>query len=166
MRRPRMGDAEMQQREREEQCRDAMRRASDAADPLDEEDMKDVLEAIAENYPQVLASVQHEMAADNRGPKGWARDRAERRSAEDSLRAKDAMRARKFGLTGRDAPAPFEGMPEPGGRIYHDCDEHPSKREELGAIDRRRAHDLALDGGSTLDAFANWLPGAASINKV
>ena len=36
------------------------------------------------------------------------------------------------------------------------------------AEDRRRgrAFDLAMDAGSTQDAFASWLPGAANINKV
>ncbi len=131
MRRPRMGDAELEQRERQEQCRDVMRRAADSAD-LDDDDIQDVIEALAENYPELMGTAMREMAADNRGPKGWARDRAERRHATDALRAKDAMRARKFGITGRDNPPPFEGMPEPGGRMYHDRDEHPSQREESG----------------------------------
>ena len=176
-RRGRMGDAEMQAREREESTRDSLRRAADAADLLDDDDLKDVIEAIAENYPQVLAEVQHEISADNRGPKGWARDRAERRRAADSLRVKDAARARKFGAA--DNPPPFKGMPETGGRMSHDVTREESvgfkpdrSWEEVGhgtpeAEDRRRhAHDLALDGGSTHDAFASWLPGAAQIGKV
>lgn len=178
---PRMGDAEMREREREEDCRDALRRAADA-ETLDPEEIEDVLESIARNYPEILAKVHHEMAGDMsspaRGPKGWARDRAERRRAEDTLRAKDAMRARKFGRTGRDDPPPFEGMPRTGGGMDPIRDERGEgyrtdrSWEENGhgvpAEDRRRgrAFDLAMDAGDTQDAFANWLPGATSIGKI
>jgi hypothetical protein len=153
---PRMGDAEMAEREREESTRDAMRRAADA-ETLDPDELKDMIEVLAENYPEVLSEMQHEMAADRRGPKGWSRDRAERRSAADSLRAKDtmrAMKARKFGAN--DNPVPFPGMPQTGGSMYG-----------TPAEDKRgRAHDIAMDRGDSLDAFASWLPGAAQIGKI
>jgi hypothetical protein len=171
IRRMRMGDAEMRERQSEEDCRDAMRRAADA-ETLDPEELKDVLEAIAQHAPEVMAEVQHEMAADGRGPRGWSRDRAERRRAEDTLRrARDArfMRARRMGA---DDPPPFEGMPRTGGSMVRDMENVGFRRDESwpeNGEDRRRSHayDLAMDSGGTHDALTAWLgPQAASIGKL
>lgn len=174
MRRTRMGDAEMQERQREEMCRDALRRAADA-ETLDPDEIEDVIEAIASNYPEILAKIQHEIhdSADHRGPAGWARDRAERRAAEDSLRAKDArrrardvMKPRRMGAS--DDPPPFEGMPETGGGMFHGRDWEENGHGVPPGEDRRRtrAFDIALDQGDDAGAFAAWLPGAASIGKI
>lgn len=167
MRRPRMGDQEMQERQSEEMCRDAMRRAADA-ETLDPEELKDVLEAIAQHAPEVLAEMQHEMAADNRGPRGWSCDRAERRRAEDTLqRARDARFA-KARRMGADDPPPFRGEPLTGGSMVRDMEDVGYRRDNSwpenggGGMDRRHAMDADPRSDFEL-AFGSQ---AASIGKL
>jgi len=181
---PRMGDAEFAQAQRKEDLRDALDRCRDG-DLDDPEELKDLIEAISESHPQVMSEVMHEMARDTtRGPRGWAKDRRERRSAEDVLRARDARRRAKDARfrharrMGSDDPESFPGMPRTGGSMVPDRDapieEFAGNRnwEERGhgtpAEDRRRVHaaDMALDQGDSRTAFDLWLPGAAQIGKV
>jgi hypothetical protein len=147
-------DAEPDDRDRKRECRDAIRRACDAA----EFDPGDVMEALAEYYPVECGTVVREMGED-RSPRRWARDRRERRAADRHL----ASRPREFG---RDDPASFYGMPETGGGMYRE-DKRPienfverrgeSRREETSAADRGRAHDIAMDSGAR--SFAHLILG-------
>jgi hypothetical protein len=152
--RGRARDAEEVRREEDREARDRMRRAMDSNDPYE------MIEELADQFPEEFARCAREIAEDRRGPRGWARDKRELRAADRML----AARPRKFG---RDEPEPFYGRPEPGGTMTgfsrRDDDRSlenfgerrgESRREELGAVDRRRAHDMAFDAGSSgMDMF-------------
>ena len=165
-----------EERRHPDAARDALRRAGDATE-IDDDTIGELLETLAQTHPEVVGQMAREVGQD--GPRRWARDRREMRVSRDRMLT---SRARKFGRVGRDDPEPFAGMPMPGGEMVRD-DENVGYRPDRSwpenggrdginvserSMDRRRgrAFDLAMDTGTTQDAFASWLPGAASINKV
>jgi rRNA maturation protein Nop10 len=147
---------------------DRHRRARDAAlrwADDDEGHIEELLEELLEACPE-LGHVIREAAEDRRSPHHWAKDRRERREAEDYRRGfrhfgdgRRISRDVSWGPYANEPSKPIENFSERRGE---------SNREEsngLGGDRRRAAHDaLAFDAGmSDYARFAAMFPGAANI---
>jgi hypothetical protein len=148
--------------DRRHRARDAARRFADD----DEAEIEELLEDLLENCPELGAAIR-EAAEDRRGLGAWARDRRERREAQDYRRGyrhygdgrRIAARDVEWGPYANQPSRPIENFAERRGE---------SQREEVQPLgrDRRRAHDRAMAfdvGMSDYARFAAIFPGAADI---
>jgi hypothetical protein len=141
--------------DRHRHVRDALRRAADA-DLDDPETLEELVEILAEEHPEVLGRATREIGEDGRGPHRWARDRRALRMSRDTLRLRSPRRAGDRPTVGRDYGPPGVGQSNRSPTIENFAERRgESRREEEGAIDRRRAHDMAYDSGgsSAADTF-------------
>jgi hypothetical protein len=133
--------------DRHARARDALRRAADAAEP-DDEVIEELLEALGATHPEVVGRAAREIAEDGRGPYGWARDRRERRRAEDVLHHRRARDVGRRPHLGRDYGPPGVGREEGSPRVEEFAG---GRRHWEEGEDRRRAHDMGMDAGGDRD---------------
>ena len=141
-------DAELDEQQRRGDLRNAISAALDEAELDPTEIVEIMLEHATPDEMAAIGQCCREVAADARGPSGWARDRAERRRL-----GKDMHLRRRVA---RDNPDPFAGMPEPGGSMSRGRD-HTREHQLSGDARRARAHDMAMDRADPLAKLRSTL---------